>query len=59
MTIPVPKGTRARDLRISLGKKILSVALRGQDPIIDGKLCKEIKVEDSTWMLRRKTLFCN
>jgi len=30
-------------------KKKLSVGLKGKDPILDGELCKDIKIEDSTW----------
>jgi hypothetical protein len=52
VTIPVPKGTRAKDLFVILQKKRLSVSLKGQDKILDGELCKGIKVEDSTWTLR-------
>ncbi|RDB28616.1 Nuclear movement protein nudC [Hypsizygus marmoreus] len=52
VVIPVPKGTRARDLVIVLQKKKLSVGLKGQDKILDGELCKEIKVEDSTWTVQ-------
>jgi hypothetical protein len=49
LIVPVPKGTRAKDLNIVIGKKKLSVGLKGQDKILDGELCKEIKLEDSTW----------
>ncbi|KAJ7293527.1 nuclear movement protein nudC [Mycena rebaudengoi] len=49
VTVPVPKGTRAKDLVVVLQKKKLSVGLKGQDKILDGELCKEVKVEDSTW----------
>ena len=52
MVVPVPKGTRARDLTVVIAKKKLSVGLNRQDPIMGGELCKEIKVEDSTWTLR-------
>jgi hypothetical protein len=50
--VPVPKGTRARDLIVEIQKKKLSVGLKGQDKIMDGELCQHIKVEDSTWTLR-------
>jgi len=52
VVVPVPKGTRARDLTVVIAKKKLSVGLNRQDPIMDGELCKEIKVEDSTWTLQ-------
>ncbi|KAF8736550.1 hypothetical protein AX14_014384 [Amanita brunnescens Koide BX004] len=50
--IPVPNGTRARDLTVVMAKKKLSVGLNRQEPIMGGELCKEIKVEDSTWTLQ-------
>ncbi|KAF8202879.1 nuclear movement protein nudC, partial [Pholiota molesta] len=52
VTVPVPQGTRGRDLVVVLQKKKLSVGLKGAEPIISGELCKEIKVEDSTWTVQ-------
>lgn len=49
LVVPVPKGTRARDLIIVIAKKKLSVGIKGRDKILDGELCQEIKLEDSTW----------
>jgi hypothetical protein len=49
VTVPVPKGTRARDLIVLIDKKKLRVGLKGKDNILDGDLCKPIKVEESTW----------
>lgn len=49
VTIPVPKGTRGRDLNVVIKKNYISVALKGQAPIIEGELCKEIRTDDSTW----------
>jgi len=54
--IPVSKGTRAKDVKFILQKKKLSVGLIGQDRILDGELCKEIKIEDSTWTLQDNQL---
>lgn len=51
ISVPVPKGTRARDLKIVISKTKLSFGLKGQDPIMEGELCKDIKVDDSTWTL--------
>ena len=47
--VPIPKGTRARDLNVTILKKKLTVGLKGKEPILDGELCKEIKMEESTW----------
>ncbi len=49
--VPVPKGTRGKDLSVVIQKKKLSVGLKGKDPIMAGELPYEIKLEDSTWML--------
>ncbi|TEB35205.1 nuclear movement protein nudC [Coprinellus micaceus] len=52
ISVPVPKGTRGKDLTVVIAKKKLSVTLKGQEPILSGELCKEIKVEDSTWTIQ-------
>ncbi len=49
--VPVPKGTRSRDLLVVIAKKKLSVGLKGKDPVMAGDLCQEIKIEESTWTL--------
>jgi len=49
--VPVPKGTRAKHLNVVIEKKRLSVGLKGQENIMEGELCQEIKIEDSTWTL--------
>ena len=51
LVIPVPKGTRSKQLDVSIQKKRLRVGLKVQEPILSGELCKEIKVDDSTWTL--------
>ncbi|KAI4523153.1 nuclear movement protein nudC [Schizophyllum commune Tattone D] len=56
VTVPVPPGTRGRDLVVEIKKKRLSVGLKGQPKILEGELCKEIKVEDSTWTLEDNKL---
>ena len=56
ITVPVPQGTRGADLVVVLQKKKLRLALKGHDPILEGELCKEIKVEDSTWTIRKYVL---
>jgi len=49
--VPVPKGTRGKQLEVKIAKKHLSVGLKGQEKILDGELCKEIKMDESTWTL--------
>ncbi|KAH6917516.1 nuclear movement protein nudC [Coprinopsis sp. MPI-PUGE-AT-0042] len=56
IAVPVPQGTRGKDLIVEIKKKKLRVGLKGQEPIMDGDLCKEIKVDDSTWTLQDQQL---
>ncbi|ELU41524.1 CS domain-containing protein [Rhizoctonia solani AG-1 IA] len=49
ITVPLPKGTRARDLAVKIQKKKLAAGLKGKEPILEGELCQEIKLEESTW----------
>ncbi|PVF94480.1 putative nudC protein [Serendipita vermifera] len=51
VVVPVPAGTRGRDLAVTITKKKLSVGLKGKEPIMAGDLCQDIKVEESTWTL--------
>jgi Holliday junction resolvase-like predicted endonuclease len=51
--VPVPKGTRGKDVVVVIQKKKLSVGLKGQDKIMEGQLCQEIKIDESTWTIRR------
>ncbi|KAI5477578.1 hypothetical protein MNV49_006166 [Pseudohyphozyma bogoriensis] len=51
VTIPVPPGSKGRDLVVDIKKTKLKVGVKGQPLIIDGDLPKEIKVDDSTWTL--------
>jgi hypothetical protein len=52
INVPVPQGTRGKDLAVVIQKMKLSVGLKGHEPIMAGNLCKEIKVEDSTWTVQ-------
>ncbi|POW13900.1 hypothetical protein PSHT_07563 [Puccinia striiformis] len=56
LNIPVPPGTKARDLVVEIKKTKLKVGLKGKEPILDGTLCKEIKQEESTWTLELSLL---
>ncbi|KDQ12861.1 hypothetical protein BOTBODRAFT_34014 [Botryobasidium botryosum FD-172 SS1] len=56
--VPVPPGTRARDLDVKIQKKRLSVGLKGKEKIMEGELCQEIKLDESTWTLEdQKTVY--
>ncbi|KAG9044125.1 hypothetical protein FS837_008739 [Tulasnella sp. UAMH 9824] len=49
--VPVPKGTRGKDLVVNIKKNKLSVGLKGKEPIMEGELCKDIQVDESTWTI--------
>lgn len=49
--MPVPPGTRGKQLDVVLRKDFIRVGLKGEPPVIEGTLAKEIKVDDSTWTL--------
>ena len=49
--VAVPKGTRARDVAVDIRRKNLSVGLKNKEPVMSGELCREIKIEDSTWTI--------
>ncbi|KAI4722606.1 CS-domain-containing protein [Aureobasidium sp. EXF-10727] len=51
LTAQVPGNLKARDFDIKITKDHLRVAVKGQDPIIDGDLPHPIYVDESTWTL--------
>jgi len=51
ITFAVPKGTRAKNVDVVIKKKYLKIALNGQEPIAEGELCNEIKLDESTWSI--------
>jgi len=51
VTVPVPQGTRARDLVVEIKSESLKVGLKGQEPILEGNFPKRIVLDESTWSL--------
>ena len=51
VTIPLPEGTRGRDLVVSIAKKHLKVGLKSAAPdlVVNGPLVKTIICDDSFW----------
>ncbi|KAI9659702.1 MAG: hypothetical protein M1831_003600 [Alyxoria varia] len=49
--VPVPGNLKGRDLDVVVAKTKLKVAVKGQEPILDGDLPKPIHVDESTWTL--------
>ncbi|TYG91059.1 hypothetical protein ES288_A12G232900v1 [Gossypium darwinii] len=50
-TVPVPLGTKSRDVICDVKKDYLKVGLKGQTPIVDGQLFETVKPNDSYWSL--------
>ena len=48
---PVPDGTRGKFVDYKLTLSQVRVGLKGQAPMLDGKLLKRVKPEDSYWTL--------
>jgi len=51
VTVPVPLGTKTRQLAVDITNKRLKVGMKGQPPIIDGELHKRVIVDDCFWTL--------
>ncbi|CAB4019505.1 Nuclear migration nudC [Paramuricea clavata] len=55
LEIRVPLGVevkvKSKDVIVDIKKKHIKVGLKGQ-PIIDGELCKEVKMEECIWVLQ-------
>ena len=51
LTVPVPPGTRGKQCDVQILRKSLKVGIRGQEPILNGKLSEAIKEEDCTWAM--------
>ena len=50
--VPVPKGTKAKMLKVQMLKQKLIVHVAGaESAVVDGELHKPIKIEDSTWSI--------
>jgi hypothetical protein len=51
VTIPIDGKYKGRDLDVKLTRTALKVAIKGQDPIIEGEFPHPIHVDESTWTL--------
>jgi len=51
VAIPVSGNLKGRDLNIILSKTKIKVAVKGQEPIIEGSFPHPIHVDESTWTL--------
>lgn len=54
MNIPLPDGTEARNLDVKIMSKKLSVGFKGKtEKLVEGELCKKVKVDDSLWSVEK------
>lgn len=52
ITIPVPKGTRGRDLEVVLKKNQFKVSLKGKEPIVE-VIVSHLDLESTTSHIKR------
>jgi len=51
--VPIEDSTKAKDLDIKVLKKTLLIGVKGQDPIIDDALWKEVEPDDCNWEIEK------
>lgn len=51
ISVPVPPGTRARDLVVEIKSTSIKVGLKGQEPIMEGTFPKRVTTDECTWSL--------
>ncbi|XP_065879241.1 protein BOBBER 1-like [Euphorbia lathyris] len=56
VSMPVPPGTKSREIVCEIKKKSLKVGLKGEAPIIEGELFETIKLDDCFWNLEDQKL---
>eukprot|EP00435_Cladocopium_sp_Y103_P039784 s331_g10.t1 len=51
--VPIEDSVKAKDCDVKITKKALKVGLKGQEPVIDDTLWKEVDPEESNWELEK------
>ncbi|CAB1112749.1 unnamed protein product [Ectocarpus sp. CCAP 1310/34] len=51
VVVPVPEGSKSRDVVCDITKSRLRVGLKGQPLLVDGEMYNKVKVDDSFWTL--------
>lgn len=60
LRVPLPMVVKGKDVVVEIGKKHLKVGLKGHPLIIDGDFPKDVKLDESTWVLQdKKALLLN
>ncbi|KAK7106898.1 nuclear migration protein nudC-like [Littorina saxatilis] len=45
---------KGKDMVVDIAKKHIKVGMKGHPPVLEGELCNNIKVDDSTWCIQDK-----
>jgi len=57
VTVPIPKGTKARDIACEIKPTVLKLQLKASPtPLISGELYDRVVTDDSTWSIDGETL---
>ncbi|KAI9024740.1 nuclear movement protein nudC [Hyaloraphidium curvatum] len=51
IVVPVPKGTKGKEVTVEIKKTKLKVGFKGKEPIMEGELCKPVNVDECTWLI--------
>eukprot|EP01121_Diplochlamys_sp_Union-15-3_P001266 TRINITY_DN11111_c0_g1_i1.p1 TRINITY_DN11111_c0_g1~~TRINITY_DN11111_c0_g1_i1.p1 ORF type:complete len:165 (-),score=41.29 TRINITY_DN11111_c0_g1_i1:62-556(-) len=51
LLVPVPPGTRGRDIDCVIKNNYLKFGFKGKKPLFEGELCKPVKAKESTWTI--------
>lgn len=51
VTVPVPAGTKGRDVAVHIAKSSLKVGLKGAEPIVAGELHEAVLPDDCMWSI--------
>ncbi|BEI79487.1 hypothetical protein CcaverHIS002_0100160 [Cutaneotrichosporon cavernicola] len=56
VSVPLPSGTRGRDLQVVMERRKLKVDVKGGATLLEGELFEEIAKDDSSWTIEDGTL---
>ncbi|BEJ16586.1 hypothetical protein CspHIS471_0511910 [Cutaneotrichosporon sp. HIS471] len=56
VSVPLPNGTRGRDLQVIMERRKLKVDVKGGATLLEGELFEEIAKDDSSWTIEDGTL---